>query len=118
MLEYQITGEDESEGIIIIQDENNGINSLVIDCEDPIVILEQHIMDLSDASPEVYRSLLQKNRDTVHGAFALDESGTRLIFRDTLQIENLDLNEIEGSINALRLLLSEFSNELIEFSKN
>jgi len=40
-----------------------------------------------------------------------------LIFRDTLQMENLDLNELEGSINSLTLLLSEYSNELITFSK-
>ena len=41
-----------------------------------------------------------------------------MIFRDTLQIENLDLNEIEGSLTSLSLLLSEFTDEIIAFSKN
>ena len=62
------------------------------------------------------RKLLQKNRDMVHGAFALDETGSKVIFRDTLQIENLDLNELEGSLDSLELLVSEFSNEMSEFS--
>ena len=62
--------------------------------------------------------LLKKNRDIIHGAFVLDESGKKVIFRDTLQILNLDRNELEGSLNSLSLLLSEYSNELIKFSKN
>jgi hypothetical protein len=48
----------------------------------------------------------------------LDETGKKVIFRDTLQLENLDQNELEGSLNSLSLLLSEYSTELIEFSKS
>jgi hypothetical protein len=61
---------------------------------------------------------LIKNRDIVHGAFVLDEEGKRVIFRDTLQVESLDLNELEGTLNSLSLLLSEYSDEIIKFSKN
>ncbi len=61
--------------------------------------------------------LLQKNRDIIHGAFALDESGCKLIFRDTLQIDSLDLAELDACVNSLGLLLSEFADELIQFSK-
>lgn len=88
----------------------------MIGCSDPILILEQHIFDMKTDSLEVYKALLQKNRDIVHGAFVLNEDN-KVIFRDTLQLENLDMNEIEGSINSLSLLLSEFSDEIIEFSK-
>lgn len=58
-----------------------------------------------------------KNQDIIHGAFTLDESGKKVLFRDTLQLENLDINEIEGSLNSLALLLSEYSNKIIEFGK-
>jgi hypothetical protein len=51
----------------------------------------------------------------VHGAFALDEEGTMVLFRDTLQLENLDLNEMDGTIEALSLALAEFAEELITF---
>ena len=57
------------------------------------------------------------NRDIIHGAFVLDDDGDKVIFRDTLQIENLDLNEIEASLNSLSLLLSEYSEQIIKFSK-
>ena len=59
-----------------------------------------------------------KNRDIVHGAFVMDEDGNKVIFRDTLQVESLDLNELDGSLTSLSLLLSEYSDEIIEFSKN
>jgi len=116
-LGYTIVKEDSSEGIIIISDESEGINNLVIGCEDPILVMEQFIVEVKTNNPDIYKNLLQKNRDIVHGAFVLDESASKVIFRDTLQLENLDLNELEGSINSLSLLLSEYSSELITYSK-
>ena len=58
-----------------------------------------------------------KNRDIIHGAFALDESGNKVLFRNTHECENLDLNELEATLNSLALLLSEYADELIAFSK-
>lgn len=115
-LNYTISLENEETGVFVINKEEDGINNLVIGCSDPILILEQHIFDVKTDSMEIYKSLLQKNRDIVHGAFVLNDDN-KVIFRDTLQLENLDSNELEGSINSLSLLLSEFSDEIIAFSK-
>ena len=117
-LGFNISIENEDDQVFVIQDENVGIKNLVIGCSDPILIMEQYILDVSNANNNMFKELLQKNRDIVHGAFVLDETGDKVIFRDTLQIENLDRNELEGSINSLTLLLSEYGGRLIEFSKN
>jgi hypothetical protein len=117
-LNYTISVEDSSSGMFVVNKEEEGINNLVIGCTDPILIMEQHIFDMPGDSLETYKALLQKNRDIVHGAFVLDEEGSKVIFRDTLQLENLDANELEGSLNSLSLLLSEYSDEIISFSKN
>jgi len=74
-------------------------------------------MAVPDTTDPFYKRLLQMNRTLVHGAFVLDEAGESVLFRDTLQLENLDLNELEGSINALSLALAENANELIAFNK-
>ena len=50
------------------------------------------------------------------GAFALDEDGQMVLYRDTLQLANLDANEVQGTIEALSLALAEFGDELIAFS--
>ena len=117
-LGFDISLENIDDQVFVIQDENLGIKNLVIGCADPILIMEQFILDVKNASMQIFKELLQKNRDIVHGAFVLDETGEKVIFRDTLQIENLDKNELEGSINSLTLLLSEYGSRLIEFSKN
>lgn len=116
-LNYNITHEDEKEGILMIQNQDEGINNLIIGIANPILIIEQYIFKITTPNESIFQQLLQKNRDIVHGAFVLDETGEKVIFRDTLQIENLDLNELEGSINSLSLLLSEYSENIIEFSK-
>jgi len=117
-LELSISSEDEAEELVIIDDEEKGIKNLIIDCEDPVLVLEQVIMDVPKNTDGFFKRLLQMNRTLVHGAFVLDEDGTKVIFRDTLQLENLDKNELEGSINALSIALAEYAGELIEFSKS
>ena len=117
-MNLSIVGTDEKDEIFIVDDEDNGIKNMVIDCEEPILILEQIIMDVpSSESKEFYMELLKMNRNLVHGAFVLDEEGSKVIYRDTLQIDNLDLNELEGSINSLSLALSEFGTKLISYAQ-
>ena len=95
-----------------------GINQLIIDCEYPIVIFEQFLFEIKNPSQEKYGKLLQINREMVHGALTLDESGSKCIFRDTLRLENLDLNEVAGTIEALGLAMAEHANTFIEMAKN
>ncbi len=117
-LDYSIFYMNEEEGVLVVENESEGIQNLVLACADPLLIMEQFLFELKQDSSDVLKNLLMKNRDIVHGAFALDDGGNKVIFRDTLQLENLDLNELEGSINSLSLLLSEYSDELIKFSKH
>lgn len=115
-LELKIEKEDEAEALFVVSDRANGINKLIIDCEEPILILEQHIFDLKSDNLDTFKSLLQMNRNLVHGAFVIDDSGKKVIFRDTLQIANLDYNELEASIQSLSLALTEYSKELLNFA--
>ncbi len=112
-----ITGENEVDELVVVDDEDNGIKQLVIDCEPPIVILEQLIGDVPPEPGDLFTRLLQMNNTLVHGAFALDETGRRIFYRDTLQLANLDLNELEGSIRALSLALAENGAELLAYWK-
>ena len=114
---FAISHEEPKEELIVIDDDDRGIKNLVIDCEGSIVILEQVIIPMPKESSEFCKRILQINRTLVHGAFVLDEEGTTLLFRDTLQLENLDRNELEGSIDALSLGLAEYASELVSFAR-
>ncbi len=114
-LDLKIVSENEAEELIVVDDEDNGIKHLVIDCEPPIVILEQLIAETPAEPGDLFKRLLQMNNTLVHGAFVLDETGERIFYRDTLQLANLDLNELEGSIRALSLALGEYGAELLTY---
>ena len=116
-LGFTIVNQDIDTEVYIVEKLDDGINNLFIGVADPILILEQYLFTMENDNPEVFKNLLMKNRDIIHGGFVLDDEGNKVIFRDTLQVENLDLNELEGTLNSLSLLLNEYSEELIRFSK-
>lgn len=117
-LNYDITHEDPEEQLVVIDKEDEGIKNMIIDCESPILIIEQFLFTIGNESTAMYKSLLQKNREIVHGAFVLDQDGKKVLYRDTLQLDTLDLGELEASLTSLTLLLNEFYDEIINFSKN
>ena len=116
-MQLEIKHENQKEGIFIVSNESEGIFHLIICVASPIVIFEQFIFEIKEEGNHVYKALLQKNRDIIHGAFVLDDSGRKVIFRDSLQIENLNQNEFEATLNSLSVLLSEYSEQIINFSK-
>ena len=116
-MEISIISEEPAEELLVVDDEENGIKNLMIDCEEPILVLEQIIMKVPQDAGDLFKRLLQMNRNLVHGAFVMDENAEFILFRDTLQIENLDRNELEASIQALSLALAEYSSELLGFAE-
>ena len=116
-LHLAIVKEDPAQHILIVEDDEHGIKNLVIDCEEPLLIVEQMIMDVPANPGDMFRRLLQMNRTLVHGAFVLTEDSQHVLFRDTLRMENLDLNEVQGTIQALSLAMAEHAAELIAFSQ-
>jgi hypothetical protein len=116
-LEIDVTEENAEAALFVVEDEDRGIKNLIIDCEDELLVIEQVIFEITGDEASVFKRLLQMNRELVHGAFVLDEEGKIVLFRDTLQLANLDLNELEASINALGLGLAMFADELIGFAK-
>ena len=116
-LELHISSEDEAEELVVVDDEERGLNNLIIDCEEPILVLEQAIIPVPAEPGNLYRRLLEINRTLIHGAFAIETETGTILFRDTLRLDTLDRGELEGSINALGLALAENARELLEAVK-
>jgi len=115
-LDMKITNEETADQIVVVDDVENGIQNMVVDIEDPIVVIEQFILQVPDNPGDLFKRLLQMNRTLVHGAFVLNEEGNKILFRDTLQLENLDPNELEASVQALSLGLAEYGSELLKYA--
>jgi len=115
---YSIQYKSREEGIFVIENLADGVQNLIVGVATPVLIFEQYLFTLTTDSLYLFKALLMKNRDIIHGAFAITEDGSKVIFRYTLQIHNLDFNEFEAALNSLSLLLSEYSEQLIQFSKS
>lgn len=116
-LKCRIQYKNEKNGILKIDNEADGIHNLILGIAPPILIMEQFVFSFRDGNLSMFKTLLQKNRDTIHGAFVINEEGNKVLFRYTMQLGSLDFNEFESALNSLGLLMSEFSQEIIAFSK-
>ena len=112
-----IVYKNEKDGILKIDNEEDGIHNLIIGIAPPILIMEHYLFSFKNDNVGMFKQLLQKNRDMIHGAFVINEEGNKVLFRYTMQIDNIDLNEFDGAINSLGLLLSEYYQQIISFSK-
>ena len=116
-LDCKILYKNEQSGILKIDNQADGIHNLILGVAPPILIMEQFLFSFREDNIDMFKKMLQKNRDTIHGAFVVSEEGNRVLFRYTMQLQNLDFNEFESALNSLGLLLSEFSEQIIDFSK-
>lgn len=116
-LNCRIVYKNEANGILKIDNQPDGIHNLIIGIAPPILIMEQFLFSFKTDHVNMFKQLLQKNRDTIHGAFVINEEGNKVLFRYTMQLENINFNEFEGAINSLGLLLSEYAQQIIDFSK-
>ncbi len=114
---YEILYKNSETGILKISNEDDGISQVILGVVPPILIIECFLFNIKQDDLSIYKALLQKNRDMIHGAFVLNEDGTKVLYRYSIQIENLDYNEFEAALNSLSLLLHEYSDTLISFSK-
>jgi hypothetical protein len=110
---HEITHENAEDSLFIVQNEGKGICNMVLDCEGDVLIMEQHILDLKHHSESIYKRLLQLNRTLVHGAFVLDDTGIKVLYRDTLALDNLDRNELDSTFSSLAITLVENSDEFM-----
>lgn len=99
--------EEIGENMWRIRDEYDNIDDIVVYYSDPLVIFRVKLFDLPEGSNEkLYRFMLELNAyELTHGAYAIE--GNSVIIVDTLEAENLDYNEFEGSVSALALAIME-----------
>ena len=116
-LQLAISAEEPSEGIVVVEDAERGLTNLILDCEDPLLIVTLRIMDVPTPPGQIFQRLLQMNRTLVQGAFVLDEAGQSILLHDTLALAHLDVNDLQGTIDAFSLALAEHAWELLAFSR-
>lgn len=115
-LDYEVVEEVKEEELVVVEKESVGIKNLILDCEGSVLVIELLLFERAADSLSMCQDFLKMNRTIIHGAVALDESGVKFLFRDTLQLDSLDLEELQATLHALELFLSEQAAKLLTYA--
>lgn len=117
LIETELPYEQVKEGFWIIHDENDAIDNIVVVHTPPVITFRVKLMDLADDLDrlDLYENLLQLNATSmIAGAYGLEDDAVVIV--DSIQSENLDLNEFTASIDAIAFAVREHYEELREFN--
>lgn len=101
-----------SDGVWRVETPENHVDNIIISYEEPILLLRVNLMKVPSENRErFYKRLLELNATEIpHGAFGIENDIVVLI--DTLQVENLDRNELQASVDSLGFTVAQYYNEL------
>ncbi len=106
------------EGIWRVESPGNNVENIILTYMEPILILRVNLMQVPQTKQETFfKRLLQLNATEIpHGAFGLEDD--KIVLIDTLQVENLDRNELQASVDSLGFTVAQYYNELKGFYNN
>lgn len=114
-IELSIPFESKGDNLWIITDETKGLENVIVTADDAVITLTVSVMPIPDENKEeFYKTLLELNAtDMIHGAYGIEENMVMLM--DTLEAETLDLGEIQASVDAVSLALSQHYTVLSKY---
>jgi len=109
---YEEVGED---GMWLVHDSSLGEN-IAIQAAGPLLLFRVKVLELREVNNKaaLYEELLTLNTsDLVHGAYGISDGA--VVLTCTLQIENLDYNELQGVLDDFSLALANHYEKLSKF---
>jgi hypothetical protein len=107
MINLGLTYEDIGDGSWLINDDEKGLEQVVVIVAEPQVLIRVNVMDLPDGNnEELYKTLLELNAtDLVHGAYGLEEG--KVVLVDAHEYSTMDIEEFQASLDAIGLALAQ-----------
>src|SRR5690554_3542859 len=117
LIEGEYPFEQVGEGMWLINDETDFIDNIVLIHNEPVVTFRVKLMEAPENRRlELFTRLLELNATSmVAGAFGLEDNA--IVIVDTLQSENLDYNEFQGSVDSIALSIREHYPELQAYAQ-
>src|SRR5215471_7014223 len=92
---------------------------IVVKYQPPVLVCRVNVMDLPKDLPktqreELFQTVLTLNAsEMMHGAYGLE--GGKIVISDALQLENLDFNEFQATIDDITLAVADHYSRLAKF---
>jgi len=115
LINLGLTYETIEDNAWLITDNEKGLPAIAVIHEDPLVILSIKVMKRPAKNREpFYEELLRLNSEgLLHGAYAIE--GNELVLVDTLEHQNLSLEEFQASLDAMGLALAQHYQLLAKY---
>ncbi|HEX6069885.1 MAG TPA: YbjN domain-containing protein [Longimicrobiaceae bacterium] len=115
LLRMELEVEEVEKGMWVVRSGNGA--SVVVHYSPPLVVLRTKVLDVPEDQARctgLYRRLLELNAtDLVHGAYGIEEND--IILSDSLELENLDFNEFQASVDSMQLAVASHLESLSPF---
>ena len=111
-VQYEVVGEDD---MWLVRDSSLGEN-IAIKIAGSLLLFRVKVLDLSSVEEEaaLFRELLKLNAtDLVHGSYGISEGA--IVLTCTLEVENLDFNEVQAVLDDFSLALANHYEKLTKF---
>lgn len=118
MIKLGLTFQNIDSNSWLINDDEKGLEQVVVIAEDPLVIIRVKVMNVPEKNrEEFFQKLLEFNSaDLLHGAYALEED--HVLLTDTLEYQSMDLEEFQASLDAIGLALAQHYPILSKYRDN
>jgi hypothetical protein len=114
LINLSLTYERKGENLWVIRDEEEGLENVVIFVEDSLLTIRVKVMEIpEEGSEKLFEELLQLNADMIHGAYAIEDASVIII--DTLEVETMDFEELQASLDAVGLALAQHYTQLSKY---
>lgn len=109
---FEVVGDD---GMWLVRDASLGEN-IAIKAAGPLLLFRVKVLELREVADKsaLYEELLALNAtDLVHGSYGISEDA--IVLTCTLEIENLDYNELQAVLDDFSLALANHYEKLTKF---
>ena len=113
LLRMELEAEEVETGMWVARSDDSGV-STVVHYSPPLLVIRTKVLDVPEDPARctgLFRRLLELNAtDMVHGAYGIDEDD--VVLADSLELENLDFNEFQASIDSMQLAVASHLESL------
>jgi hypothetical protein len=115
LLRMQAPFEEIKEGMYLVHAAPGGSENLVISIGGPVVVFRMKVMEVpKQAREQLYRMLLELNaNEMLHAAYGVE--GANIVISDALELENLDYNEFQATVDDILLAVAKHYPKLAAF---
>ncbi len=117
LIDLDTAYESLGDGVYRLYDDMDEVDDIIVLVTEPLVVFSVRLMPVPTRNREAFfKKLLELNASAlVAGAYGLDDD--HVIITDTLQLENLDFNEFQASVETLVMAIHDHYPMLMEMCK-